>query len=278
VARDEEVVVSALLAGTTVLVTGAARGLGAAIAGTCVGHGARVVLTDVLERELALTTAALGDAATAHVLDVADPAAWDALAEELSGTIGRPDALVNNAGIVRAASLLDTELEDLRRTLDVNVGGTFLGMRTFLRLHVRSGTTRPGSIVNISSVRGLIGAPRTVTYAASKFGSRGLTKAAAVELGRFGIRVNAVCPGPIESDMSVGNEQFAGLDWDGYVAQLPLARMGRPVDVGEAVAWLASDASSFITGVDLPVDGGLTATSYSVVDPRDAAAVVDNSS
>lgn len=269
---------SALLAGKTVLVTGAARGLGAAIAGTCVGHGARVVLTDVLEGELAATAAALGDAVTAHVLDVADPAAWDALAEELSGTIGRPDALVNNAGIVRAASLLDTELEDLQRTLDVNVGGTFLGMRTFLRLHVRSGTTRPGSIVNISSVRGLIGAPRTVTYAASKFGSRGLTKAAAVELGRFGIRVNAVCPGPIESDMSVGNEQFAGLDWDAYVAQLPLARMGRPVDVGEAVAWLASDASSFITGVDLPVDGGLTATSYSVVDPRDAAAFVDNSS
>jgi 3alpha(or 20beta)-hydroxysteroid dehydrogenase len=145
-------------------------------------------------------------------------------------------------------------------------------------MHVRSGTTRPGSIVNISSVRGLIGAPRTVTYSASKFGSRGLTKAAAVELGRFGIRVNAVCPGPIETDMSVGNDQFAGLDWDAYVAQLPLARMGRPVDVGEAVAWLASDASSFITGVDLPVDGGLTATSYSVVDPRAPDAVADYSS
>ena len=141
-------------------------------------------------------------------------------------------------------------------------------MRTFLRLHLASGTSRPGSIVNMSSVRGLIGAARTVTYSASKFGARGLTKAAAVELGPFGIRVNAVCPGPIESDMTVGNAQFAGLDWDAYVAQLPLARMGRPVDVGEAVAWLASDASAFVTGIDLPVDGGLTATSYSVVGAR----------
>ena len=117
----------------------------------------------------------------------------------------------------------------------------------------------------MSSVRGLIGAARTVTYSASKFGARGLTKAAAVELGPLGIRVNAVCPGPIESDMTVGNAQFAGMDWDAYVAQLPLARMGRPGDVGEAVAWLASDASAFVTGIDLPVDGGLTATSYSVV-------------
>ncbi len=161
-------------------------------------------------------------------------------------------------------SLLDTTLDDLELSLAVSVRGTFLGMQTFARLHRDTGCARPGSIVNIASVRGLIAGPGTTSYSASKFGVRGLTKAAAVELGAMGIRVNAVCPGPIESDMTVGNPQLAHLDWDGYVAQLPIPRLGRPLDVGEAVAWLASDASAFVTGIDLPVDGGLTATSYGV--------------
>jgi 3alpha(or 20beta)-hydroxysteroid dehydrogenase len=161
---------------------------------------------------------------------------------------------------------VDAELADLRRTFDVNVAGTFLGMKTYVELHRASGTDRPGSIVNLSSVRGLVGGARSVTYGASKFAVRGLTKSAAVELGALNIRVNAVCPGPIESEMSVGNPQFADLDWDAYVSRLPLGRMGRPGDIGEAVAWLASDASAFITGVDLPVDGGLTATTYGVVE------------
>jgi 3alpha(or 20beta)-hydroxysteroid dehydrogenase len=180
---------------------------------------------------------------------------------------GRPDVLVNNAGVIRGGPLQDATLEDLRRTLDVNVGGTFLGMKWYVDLHESTGCAAPGSIVNVSSVRGLIGGARATTYAASKFGVRGLTKAAAVELGPLGIRVNAVCPGPVESDMSVGNPQFAGLDWLAYAERLPIGRMGRPVDVGEAVAWLASDASAFVTGIDLPVDGGLTATSYSITDP-----------
>ena len=260
-----------LLEGKTVLVTGAARGLGAAIATSCVDHGAQVILTDVLDDELAATAAELGPAATAHRLDVADPDGWATLAEVLRGSVGRPDALVNNAGIVRAASLRDADHSDLLRTLEVNVGGTFLGMKTYLELHCSSGADRRGSIVNISSVRGLIGGASAVTYCASKFGVRGLTKAAAVELGPLGIRVNSVCPGPIESEMSVGNAQFGGMDWDAYVAKLPLARMGQPADIGEAVAWLASDASGFVTGIDLPVDGGLTATSYSVVPRSDLA-------
>jgi 3alpha(or 20beta)-hydroxysteroid dehydrogenase len=255
-----------LLDGKTVLVTGAARGLGAAIARSCVDHGAAVIVTDVLDEELQATAEALGPAATAHRLDVAEPDSWAALTAELQATVGRPDALVNNAGIVRSASFVDAELADLRRTLDINVAGTFLGMKAYVELHRASGTDRPGSIVNISSVRGLAGGARSTTYGASKFAVRGLTKSAAVELGAFGIRVNTVCPGPIESEMSVGNPQFADLDWDAYVARLPLGRMGRPNEIGEAVAWLASDASAFITGVDLPVDGGLTATTYGVVE------------
>jgi 3alpha(or 20beta)-hydroxysteroid dehydrogenase len=253
-----------MLDGKTVVITGAARGLGAEIAATCVRHGASVVVTDVLTDELAATADALGEAATAWPLDVTDPAAWHRLGAELQRTVGRPDALVNNAGIVRAKPLVDTTLDDLELSLAVSVRGTFLGMQTFARLHIDTGCQRPGSIVNIASVRGLIAGPGTATYSASKFGVRGLTKAAAVELGVMGIRVNAVCPGPIESDMTVGNPELADLDWDGYVAQLPIPRLGRPVDVGEAVAWLASDASAFVTGVDMPVDGGLTATSFGV--------------
>ena len=258
-----------LLDGKTVCVTGAARGLGASIAVSCVEHGARVVVTDVLDDEVRATAASIGEAATAHVLDVSDPASWAQLVADLRDGDAVPDALVNNAGIIRSATLIDATHDDLMRTLAVNVGGVFLGMKALTELHLGSPSDGSRSIVNISSVRGLIGGARSVTYSASKFGVRGLTKSAAVELGPLGIRVNSVCPGPIESDMSVGNAEFAGLDWAGYVANLPLARMGRPVDIGEAVAWLASDASGFVTGIDLPVDGGLTATSYSVV-ARDA--------
>jgi 3alpha(or 20beta)-hydroxysteroid dehydrogenase len=253
-----------MLEGKTIVITGAARGLGAETAATCVRHGASVVVTDVLADEAAATADALGATATAWPLDVTDPAGWALLAAELQRSVGCPDALVNNAGVVRARALLDTTLEDLELSLAVNVRGTFLGMQTFARLHRDSGCARPSAIVNVASVRGLIGGPSAISYAASKFGVRGLTKAAAVELGVMGIRVNAVCPGPIESDMSIGNPDLADVDWDGYAAQLPIPRLGRPVDVGEAVAWLASDASAFVTGMDLPVDGGLTATSLGV--------------
>jgi 3alpha(or 20beta)-hydroxysteroid dehydrogenase len=258
-----------LLDGKTVVVTGAARGLGAAIATSCVEHGARVVVTDVLDEELRATAQRLGDAATAHHLDVSDPGSWATFVGGLGRDRVVPDALVNNAGIIRAALLRDASHDDLMRSLSVNVGGVFLGMQAFLEMHLRADPGRARSIVNISSVRGLIGGSRAVSYSASKFAVRGLTKSAAVELGPLGIRVNSVCPGPIESDMSLGNPQFEGLDWSGYVANLPLPRMGRPVDIGEAVAWLASDASAFVTGIDLPVDGGLTATSYSVASPAD---------
>ncbi len=259
-----------MLDGKSVVVTGAARGLGAAIAESCICHGATVTITDVLDDELAATAERLGPAATARQLDVTDPAGWDRLADLCRSSTGRPDVLVNNAGIVHSQSLQEATPEDLRRTLEVNVVGTFLGIEWYLDLHESTGCARPGSIVNISSVRGLIGGARAATYSASKFAVRGLTKAAAVELGPLGIRVNAVCPGPIESDMSIGNPQFAGLDWQSYAARLPIGRMGRPADIGEAVAWLGSDASSFVTGIDLPVDGGLTATSHSITDTRPA--------
>jgi 3alpha(or 20beta)-hydroxysteroid dehydrogenase len=256
------------LSGRTVLITGAARGLGAAIAQSCYSKGATVILTDILIDELEAQANALGSNTDLYVLDVTDEASWDALADHLRATgVGRPDVLVNNAGIVIPGSLADTPLSDYRRALDVNVVGPFLGTRMYVRLHQELEHPRPGSIVNIASVRGLIGANRAAGYNSSKFAVRGLTKGAAVELGPLGIRVNAVCPGPIESDMSVRNPLYAEMDWDAYVARLPLGRLGQPVNIGEAVAWLASDASEFVTGIDLLVDGGLTSTSYSV-EPR----------
>jgi 3alpha(or 20beta)-hydroxysteroid dehydrogenase len=247
-----------LLSGKSVLVTGAARGLGAAIAQASVGHGATVVLADIETETLAQTVEALGPSARGVELDVSSPEAWERVGADLRESTGRPDVLVNNAGIVKPGPLVDTSYDDFVRHLTVNVVGPFLGIRTYVELHRSTGCERPGSIVNISSVRGLLGGRNTGAYAASKFGVRGLTKVAAVELGELGIRVNAVCPGPIETDMSVANPDFAAVDWETYVARLPLGRIGRPVDVAEAVCWLGSDASAFVTGVDLAVDGGLT--------------------
>ncbi len=247
-----------LLEGKSVLVTGAARGLGAEIARAAVDHGATVVLTDIRGDLLAETVDSLGPAARGLELDVADQAAWSALADVLRADLGRPDVLVNNAGVIKVAALAETSYEDFMRDLAVNLAGPFLGIRTYVELHRSTACDRPGSIVNVASARGLLAGRGVAAYSSSKFGVRGLTKVAALELGELGIRVNAVCPGPIVSDMSVTNPQFAAMDWEAYVARLPLPTLGRAVDVAEAVCWLGSDASGFVTGVDLPVDGGLT--------------------
>jgi 3alpha(or 20beta)-hydroxysteroid dehydrogenase len=262
---------SHLLSGKSVLVTGAARGLGAAIARASIGHGASVVLADIETEALTQAVEALGPSARGVELDVTSPEAWERVATDLRERTGRPDVLVNNAGIVKPSPLIETSYDDFMRHLAVNIVGPFLGIRTFVELHRSTNCERPGSIVNIASVRGLVGGRNAGAYAASKFGVRGLTKTAAIELGELGIRVNAVCPGPIETDMSVANPDFAAVDWDAYVARLPLGRIGRPVDVAEAVCWLASDASAFVTGVDIAVDGGLTSFAIGP-EPRSAPA------
>jgi 3alpha(or 20beta)-hydroxysteroid dehydrogenase len=253
-----------LLDGKSILVTGAGRGLGAAIAASCIEHGGTVVLTDVRAEELERTVELLGPSASARLLDVSDPGAWTRLVDDLAEQGGRPDALVNNAGVISSMPLAETPYETFQRTMNINVGGAFLGTQAFVELHLRCGTTRPGSIVNVSSIRGLVAGLGTGAYSASKFAIRGITKVAALELGELGIRVNAVCPGPIATEMTVDSPQFAAMDWDAYAAQVPLRRLGAPTDVGEAVVWLCSDASAFVTGIDLVVDGGLTATTIGV--------------
>jgi 3alpha(or 20beta)-hydroxysteroid dehydrogenase len=258
------------LAGKTVLITGAARGLGAAIARACVTQGAFVIAGDILHDELAATAGELGPSARAVHLDVTQEESWDDVARVVRAEDRRLDVLVNNAGILLPGALADQSIADFRRTLDVNLVGVVLGMKMFIALHGEMGCDH-GSIINLSSVRGLVGGTNISAYCATKFGVRGLTKVAAIELGPLGIRVNAVCPGPIVTDMSMG-DALSHLDWEHYAEQLPLRRLGHPDDVAAAVCWLAADISAFVTGTEIVVDGGLTALGISA-QPRSQTSV-----
>jgi 3alpha(or 20beta)-hydroxysteroid dehydrogenase len=253
-----------VLKNKVVVVTGAARGLGEGVARTCHSFGARVILTDLSLEHAVATAQSIGPDVTARRLDVTDAASWQDLEEWLSANTGSPDVLVNNAGLLVLGAVDSISADALRQMNEVNVIGPLLGIQMFVRMNQAEAEPRPGSIINISSVRGLAGGHSFAGYCASKFGVRGLTKAAAVELGALGIRVNSVCPGPIETPMSKTNPDFKDLDWDAYLAKLPLGHIGQPHDIGHAVAWLGSDRSAFVTGIDLPVDGGLTSTTFNV--------------
>jgi 3alpha(or 20beta)-hydroxysteroid dehydrogenase len=244
-----------ILDGKIVLVTGAGRGLGASIADRCVRDGATVLVGDI-----EFVDEALG-AVRQIELDVTDRQAWSRVADIVRDDHGRLDVLVNNAGILRAAPLRDVTVDEFRQTFDVNVVGALHGIQTFLELH-DAASGGAGSIVNIASVRGLVGGHGLGSYSASKFALRGLTKVAAIELGPVGVRVNAVCPGPVVTDMMMA-DQLGHLDWDGYLAQVPVGRFGRPDDIAAAVCWLASDDSTFVSGTEIIVDGGLTASGIS---------------
>jgi 3alpha(or 20beta)-hydroxysteroid dehydrogenase len=244
------------LEGKVALITGAARGMGAAAARLFVAEGAKVVLGDVLP-DVKEVAQELGDAALAVTLDVTDEAAWrDAVAagEERFGKI---DVLVNNAGILLMDELGKTTSDMYAKVNDVNAFGCFLGMREVVPALKRAGG---GAIVNLSSVEGLGGNRFLVAYTASKFAVRGMTKAAAIELAAAGIRVNSVHPGGIDTPMVrhfIPDDD--SMSWMGK--QVPMKRPGKPEEVAQAVAFLASDAASYITGAELAVDGGATAGS-----------------
>ena len=247
---------SGRLDGKVALITGAARGMGAATARLFVAEGAKVVLGDVLP-EVKETAELLGGDTVALILDVTDETAWHDAVAETEQVFGRLDVLVNNAGVLRINELGNTSTEEYRLVMDVNAMGVFLGMREAAPAMKRAGG---GAIVNVSSVEGLGGNRFLVPYTASKFAVRGMTKAAAIELAADHIRVNSVHPGGIDTPMV---RAFAPTDdnmkWVGK--QVPMSRMGRPEEVAEATAFLASDAASYITGAELAVDGGATATS-----------------
>ncbi len=245
------------LEGKIAIVTGAARGMGAAIAKRFVEEGAFVALTDILP-EVDATAAALGPRAVAFRHDVADEARWQEIADALVAKHGRIDVLVNNAGILMFKDLVSTSAADLRRILDINVVGTFNGMRAVAPQMMRQ---CKGSIINNSSADGLTGANSVIAYVSSKFAVRGMTKVAALELGPHGVRVNSVHPGGINTPMANPTGAPAA-KFDIAFKQFAAQRAGRPEEAADCFVFLASDESSYCMGSELAVDGGLTAGHY----------------
>ncbi|MEU2453661.1 glucose 1-dehydrogenase [Streptomyces sp. NPDC012765] len=238
------------LEGKVVVITGAGRGQGAAEARLCARAGARVVVTDVREDEGRAVAAELGDRGLYVRHDVADPESWAIVVKEAVRAFGTVSALVNNAALWRTAHVERQRLDEFEALLRVNLLGPFLGIQAVAPV-LRAGGG--GSIVNISSTAGLVGIPGHAAYGSTKFGLRGLTRSAALDLGADRIRVNSVHPGAIDTPMVA--EAVAGRDW----SHVPLGRIGRPEEVGELVLFLCSDASSYITGTEFTVDGGMTA-------------------
>ncbi|MEP7349594.1 MAG: glucose 1-dehydrogenase [Sphingorhabdus sp.] len=243
------------VAGKVVMITGAARGQGAAHARLLASEGARVVVCDIKDDEGQALATELGSDATYLSLDVGSDVSWQSAIAAVREQHGRLDALVNNAGIAIMAGLTETETTLFERTVRVNQLGTFLGIKFGAEMMMQTGS---GSIVNISSMAGLKANPLFMAYTATKWAVRGLSKAAALELAPSNIRVNTVFPGIIDTPMLT--EAVPGLDVAEFGStQTPLGRVGIPGDVASAVLFLVSDESSFITGAEISVDGGLTA-------------------
>ena len=244
------------LDGKVALITGAARGQGEAEARLFVAEGARVVLTDVLDAEGEIVAKDLGDAAAYLHHDVTDELAWQATVDKTIDRFGGIDVLVNNAGIFTVAPTATMALEDYRRVIDVNQVGVFLGMKA-VSPHMAARAS--GSIVNISSIAGLQGSAGTVAYTASKFAVRGMTKVVAKELAPFGVRVNSVHPGIIETPMLTGFSAFGDDVLDRITERIPAGKIATADDVARVVLFLASGDSSYCTGAEFVVDGGMTA-------------------
>jgi len=247
-----------LLDGQTAIVTGAARGIGAAVAASLAAAGARVIATDVLEDDLHKTVADIGERASATRLDVSDENGWQQVVDDALAQTGRIDVLVNNAGILAFATLDETDPELFRRLLEVNVTGSFLGLRAVVPAMKAA---KFGAIVNMSSSSAILPHNATGAYAASKFAIRGMTRTAALELGPFGIRVNSVHPGGVNTPMT--NPQ--NLSSEELLARfrfVPQQRGCEPEEIASAVLFLASSQGSYCNGTELVVDGGMTAGLY----------------
>jgi 3alpha(or 20beta)-hydroxysteroid dehydrogenase len=238
------------LEGVVAIVTGGARGMGATHVRGLAAKGAKVVAADVLDddgRALAAEmTAAAAEVVYEH-LDVTDEAQWQQVVGDSEKRFGPVGILVNNAGIALWGSIEDMSPSDWRRTIDVNLTGVWLGMHTVVPSMKRAGG---GSIVNISSTAGLQGYANIGPYVASKWGVRGLTKTAALELGRDNIRVNSIHPGPIRTPMTVGHTSGARVQ--------PIARMGEPEEVTAMLLFIVGEAT-YTTGHEFIIDGGATA-------------------
>jgi 3alpha(or 20beta)-hydroxysteroid dehydrogenase len=243
------------LDGKVALITGGARGQGAEEGRLFAAEGAQVVLTDVLDEDGERTAAEIEGATYRH-LDVRSEPEWEAVVSEVMERHGRLDVLVNNAAIDLIRRLEATTLEEWDRIIAINQTGVFLGMRTVARALIAAG--RPGSIVNISSVAGLQGVFGHGAYTGTKFAVRGLTKVAAQEWGQHGIRVNSVHPGLIETPMTADLRAFNDPERRKQAERnIPLRRVGQPIDIANMVLFLASDESAYCTGQEFTVDGGV---------------------
>jgi 3alpha(or 20beta)-hydroxysteroid dehydrogenase len=239
-----------------VIITGGAQGQGAAIARAFIGEGARLVIADVADDAGNALAEELGDGASFSHHDVSDPASWDRLVKEAEERLGASvNVLVNNAGVLRFGDVDTMPLEDLDLLIDVNLRGCFLGMRAVAPSMKRN---RQGSIINCSSVEGLAGMASLAAYTATKFAIRGMTKAAAVEFGAHGVRVNSVHPGMIDTPMTRVHGGDLAMEYG--AKKVPLRRVGHPEDVAPLYVFLGSDESSYINGAEIAVDGGVTAT------------------
>lgn len=240
------------LDGKVAIITGAARGQGEAEARLLAAHGAKVILTDILTEQGQAVAAQIGDSARFVAHDVASEAGWAHVVDTAVSTFGSVNVLVNNAAISRPLKLEDTDLSTYQHIIGVNQLGVFLGMRAVLEPMKRAGG---GSIINVASVAGLQGTSTLFAYTASKWAVRGMSKSAALELARYNIRVNVINPGVIDTPINYDNPEKMN---QVLVQTTPMRRMGKPSEIAEAVLFIASDASSFATGADFTIDGGMS--------------------
>jgi 3alpha(or 20beta)-hydroxysteroid dehydrogenase len=235
--------------GKVAVVTGGGGGIGGEAARLLVAEGASVLLADIRLEAAQMVAAGLGERAAAVALDVTNEEQWSATIAEAEASFGAVNVLVNSAGVASYSPVEQLEELEFRRVLDINLLGTFLGIKTVIPSMRRAGG---GSIINISSLAGLVGLPQAAAYTASKWGVRGMTKSVAAEVGHEGIRVNSVHPGVIDTPMAA---EVQGLI-DQIIPQLPLGRIGQAPEVGHYIVFLASDESSYATGTELALDGG----------------------
>jgi len=243
------------------LITGGAQGIGYACAEAIAEDGARIVVADRNADGIAAAAEKLGDDAVSMVCDMGDPAQITGLFDKIEKDVGTVSILVNNAGIALPGDFLETSLEQFQQVINVNLTGSFLALQRAAKSMVASGIE--GAIVNMSSVNAQVAIPSIAAYCASKGGIMQLTKAAALALAPHNIRVNAVGPGSIDTDMMAAvNADTAAMQM--VMSRTPLKRIGSPREIGDVVAFLASEKASYITGETIYVDGGRIGMNYTM--------------